>query len=387
MKNKKTKIKIKRSKVNLYNKKKNRKKQVAAIIITAAAACALCILGYGIGKPLMDYFRNRDSIISSSTMWTPEGSEALESSSDASSAPVQSSSSAPVEQPKPAMTKAAYFLSEEAALSSTALNSEISAAKAAGHSVIVVTLKDGDGMFLYKTAIEKVQTKGTLTASQIASEIEKAGLIPAAMISTLKDKTNGVALGCCYKFEGGATWLDGRPGVGKTWLSPFDEKTGEFVKAITSELSEAGFKRIVAVDTMYPSFYSMDISENLAHLPLSDRTKRAEALWNVIASAKEGCGEAELYIEMDGSKLIASRKDGTNAEMAFTPERLKTANLIIDYSPSESDPYAEAQKFVESLKTALDGAECVVRIKGNSQTAIESVKKAFDEAKIEAFSQ
>ncbi len=387
MKYKKTKIKIKRSKVNLYNKRKNRKKQIAAIIITAAVACALCILGYGIGKPLMDYFRNRDTIISSSAMWTPESSEALENASGNSSAPAQSSSSAPEEQPEPALTKSAYFLSGEAALSSAALNSEISAAKSSGHSVIVVTMKDSNGMFLYKTAIENVQTKGTLTASQIASEIEKAGLIPAAMISTLKDKTNGTALDCCYKFADGVIWIDGRPGKGKTWLSPFDSKTGNFIKAITSELSEAGFKRIVAVDTMYPSFYPADISSNLSHLPLKDRTKRAEALWNVIASAKEGCGETELYIEMDGAKLIAAKKDGTNAEMAFTPERLKTANLIVDYSPSESDPYAAAQKFIEKLKTALNGAECVVRIKGNSQAVIESVKKAFDEAGIEAFSQ
>lgn len=386
MKYKKTKIKIKRSKVNLYNKRKNRKKQVAAIIITAAAACALCILGYGIGKPLMDYFRNRDNIISSSVMWTPESSEALESSSDISSEPAQSS--APEEQqPEPVMTKAAYFLSEEAALSSAALNSEISAAKNSGYSVIVVTLKDGSGMFLYKTSIENVQTKGTLTAEQIASEIEKAGLIPAAMISTLKDSTNGVALGCCYKFEDGGTWLDGRPGVGKTWLSPFEDKTKEFVKAITSELSAAGFKRIVAADTMYPFFYEVDIFENLAYLSLTDMNLRAEALWNVIASAKEGCGEAELYVQMDGLSLIDPNKGGTNAEMALIPDRLKNVKLIVDYSPSDSDPYAAAQAFAENLKTTLDGAECIVRINGNSQAGIENVKKAFDEAGIEAFSQ
>ena len=116
----------------------------------------------------MDYFRNRDTIISSSAMWTPESSEALENASGNSSAPAQSSSSAPEEQPEPALTKSAYFLSGEAALSSAALNSEISAAKSSGHSVIVVTMKDSNGMFLYKTAIENVQTKGTLTASQIA---------------------------------------------------------------------------------------------------------------------------------------------------------------------------------------------------------------------------
>lgn len=398
MKNKKTKIKIKRSKVNLYNKKKNKTKQVIAIIVTAAAACALCILGYGIGKPLMDYFRNRDSVIQSSSTWTPESSE---NKDDGNSGNSGSSSSGAVSDnntssgsditPQPVLSNAAYYLSEEAALSSASLNSELAAAKSSGHSIVVVTLKNSDGSFLYSSGIDKVKSLGTLSAAQIASEIEKAGFIPAARISTLKDKTNGTLLDCQYKFSSGATWLDDRPGVGKTWLSPFDGKTLDFVKSITAELSQAGFKRIIAAETMYPNFFPIDINTNLAHLPLSDRTKRAEALWNVAAAAKEGAesGGAELYVEMDGAKLVLEKKDGTDAELGFISERLKTANLIIDYFPEDSaNAYTAAQEFAQKLKASLNGAECSVRITGNSSAAaLESVKKAFDEAEIESFSQ
>ena len=394
MKSKKTNIKIKRSKVNLYNKKKSKTKQVIAIIITAAAACALCILGYGIGKPLMDYFRNRGSVASESSVWTPESTDAEQSSADTPQNTGSSGGSSFGEEqtPAPVSTKSAYYLSDEAALSSASLNSELAAAKSSGHSVVVVTLKDSDGYFLYNTSIAKVKSKGTLSAAQIAEEIEKAGFVPAAKISTLKDKTNGVALGCHYKFANGSTWIDDYPGKGKTWLSPFDKKTLTFVKNITTELSQAGFKRIIAAETMYPNFFATDISGNLSHLPLSNRTKRAEALWDVINAASEGAelGGAELYIEMTGSKLIANNKDGSNAELAFTPAPLKTANLIVDYTPSNSanDVYSSAQKFVENLKKSLNGAECTVRIKGSFSAAVlESVKKAFDEAEIEAFSQ
>lgn len=396
MKNRKTKIKIKRSKVNLYNKKKNKTKQVIAIIVTAAAACALCILGYGIGKPLMDYFKNRGSVIQSSSMWTPESSENSggESSENSSSGAVSgdnSTSSGSEEVPQPVLSNAVYYLSENAALSSESLNSELAAAKSSGHSIAAVTLKNSDGAFLYSSSIDKVNSIGTLSASQIASEIEKAGFIPAARISTLKDKTNGPALGCQFKFANGATWLDDRPGVGKTWLSPFDGKTLDFVKSITSELSQAGFKRIIAGEIMYPNFFPVDISTNLAHLPITDRTQRAQALWNVVAAAKEGAesGGAELFVEMDGAKLVIEKKDGTDAELGFSPESLKTANLIIDYFPEDSaNAYTAAQEFAGQLKTALNGAECAVRITGNSSAAaLESVKNAFDEAQIESFSQ
>lgn len=386
MKNKKTKIKIKRSKVNLYNKKKNKTKQVVAIIITAAAACALCILGYGIGKPLMDYFKNRGSTASSSSVWTPAGSEA--SAVPENSASVNASSGTS-EEPVPLLSNAVYYLSNAATLSYSSLNSELAAAKSAGASIVAATLKDNEGSFLYSSAIKKVTCKSTLSASQICEEIKKAGFIPAAKISTVKDKTNGVPLGCNYKFANGTIWIDDVPGKGKTWLSAFDEKTLSFIKEITAELSQSGFKRIILADTMYPNFYPVDIKTNLSHLPLSDKSKRTEALWNVVNSAVEGAqsGGAEVYIEMSGAAMIKDKKDGTNAELAYNASMLKTSNLIVYYSPTGPDAYASAQTFITSLKEALSGAECVVRITGSSSAIVESAKKAFDEAGIEAFSQ
>ena len=220
---KKTKIKIKRSKVNLYNKKKSKAKHIIAIIITIVAACALCVLGYGIGKPLMDFFSKRGESSSSSSAWTPGGTVNPIVSSSSSKAPTESSS-AGENEPLPKPEKTAYFLSDKAALSLESLNAELTAAKSSGFSTVVVTLKDPDGVFLYNSSIKRVKKTGTLTAEQIVAEIEKAGFVPAAKISTIKDKSNGVTFNCHYKFANGGVWLDNRPGVGKTWISPFDEK-------------------------------------------------------------------------------------------------------------------------------------------------------------------
>lgn len=339
----------------------------------------------------MDFFREQGTQ-SSSSGWTPESAESSSVSSSSSANSQESTSSAEENKPLPKPQKTEYFLSDTAALSSDALKSELAEAKSSGFSVVVVTLKDEDGVFLYNSSIPRVKSNGTLSAAQIAAEIEKAGFIPAAKISTIKDKSNGVTFDCHYKFSYGGVWLDNRPGVGKTWISPFDEKAYDFIKQITTELSQAGFKRIIAANTMVPVFFPIDIKENLAHLPLSSREKRAEALWKVIAAAQEGaqvCG-AELYVEMDGTKMILAKKDGTDAELAFDKPMLKTANLLVDYTPSNSadNAYDEAKKFIENLNKALDGAECTVRITGElSAEIVADAKKAFEEAEILAFSQ
>ena len=57
---KKTNIKIKRSKINLYNKKKNKARRVLKIVITVVIVCGLAVLGYGLGKPLLKYLREKD---------------------------------------------------------------------------------------------------------------------------------------------------------------------------------------------------------------------------------------------------------------------------------------------------------------------------------------
>ena len=56
---KKTNIKIKRSKINLYNKKKSKRRQALTIIITVVVVCGLGVLGYGLGKPLLKYIQDR----------------------------------------------------------------------------------------------------------------------------------------------------------------------------------------------------------------------------------------------------------------------------------------------------------------------------------------
>ena len=398
MKNKKTNIKIKRSKVNLYSKRKNKRKKVLTIVITVVAACALGVLGFGLGKPLVEFFNNRNnSSDSSESAWTPPSSEEVSSESEA---PVSSeeSSEAPIE-PVRKMTDV-YFLPEDAALSSASLNSALAAAKAAGAGTVAVTLKNETGNFLYKSEIKSLENNdvitGTLSAEQICKAISDAGFIPAAKISTLKDKLCGsrYVTDGGYRITGsGLTWHDNRVDKGgKPWLSPFRTQTLQFMGEITEELSAAGFKNIIAVNTMFPLFHRDDIVNYLSDLPLSDNKARLDALWDVLDSAKAGAEKngAEIWVELAGENVIAQNRLCTDAELCGSAEKLSEIKLIIDYTPTASatEAYTTAKDFAGKLKTALGDAEFYVVIKGGySETALSDIKKAFSETEISVFGQ
>lgn len=394
MKKKKNAIKIKRSRVNLYNKRKSKRKQVLTIVITVVAACALGVLGFGLGKPLLEYFSGKNNS-SDSSAWTPPESE--EGSSESTAESSSGTSSEVLPEPIPEMTDI-YFLPEDAALSSAALNSALAAAKTAGAKTVAVTLKNETGNFLYNSAIKSLAARdiitGTLSAEQICRAVKDAGFVPAAKISTLKDRLCGykdVTDGGYRIADSGVTWHDDRDEKGgKPWLSPFKTQTLQFIGEITEELSSAGFRHIIAVNTMYPKFHREDISTYLSDLPLSDNKARLEALKNVVNSAKAGAEKngAALWLEISGESVIAKNRLCTDAEIIADADVTASVKLIVDYTPSETaaEVYSSAKEFSAKLKAALGSAEFYVVINGGySDAVISDVRKAFSEDKIEVF--
>jgi len=398
---KKTNIKIKHSKFNLYNKKKSKARQALTVILTIAAACVLCVVGYGIGKPVLDYFRNGytsddssgQSVSSDmSAAVEPNGSDdrsdpvSLAASESESSKPDSSDISSPV------FDGSMYFLPDNAAVNSASLNSALAAAKSAGATTVVVTMKDSTGYFLYKTGIAEVAESitGTLTAAQISGIITKAGLIPAARISTLMDKLNPTLVDASYEHSPGSEykgyWIDDRQEKGgKKWISPFRNNTATFLRTITNELTAAGFKHIICANTRYPKFHNEDISIYLSALPLKDNAKRAAALWSVINAIETEAGEkAQVWIEMDSAGLAAENKLCTDAEICSDKTKLATSKIIISYAASgnAADAYKNAKEFAAKAKTELGGAETSVLIKGFSGSALSDVQRAFKEAEL-----
>lgn len=401
---KKTNIKIKHSKFNLYNKKKSKARQALTVILTIAAACVLGVVGYGIGKPVLDYFRNGGQYTSDgssdqsgssdvSGVVEPGGSDGQSGSEDTGESAPESSLPDSSDVSAPAFDGTMYFLPDNAASSSASLNSALAAAKSAGATTVAVTLKDQKGNFLYKSGIAEIATSitGTLTAAQISDIITKAGFVPAARISTLMDSLNPTLVDASYEHSptspySGGYWLDNRADRGgKVWLSPFKNNTATFLKKITSELTAAGFTHVICANTRFPAFFGNDITVYLNDLPLTDNAKRLAALWSVLDAIDASAGDkAQMWIEMDSAGLIAESKLGTDAEVCTDKTKLAASKIIISYTASgnAADAYKNAKDFAVKAKTELSGADVSVLIKGFSGSALSDVQRAFKEAEL-----
>lgn len=391
--NKKTRIKIKKSKYNLYNKKKSKSRQALTLVITIAAACVLGVVGYGVGKPIMNYFQTR-----SDPTWDDSGSSGFvsEQSSESSFISSEPESSNDTSVPDPVVTTKDLklcVLSTEAVTSSASLNGALAAAREAGYETVAVTLKDDQGFLYYSSDIEAVKgtelIKGTLSAAQICDYITKAGMTPAVKISTLKDSNTPIRFGG-YQFMGGGGWLDDYPDAGgKRWLSPFTEEAVTYIGQLTRELSEAGFKHIICANTMYPKFHNIDADEYLKHLPIRQREARLDALWKTADAAKAGAeaGKAQLWFEFSGNDFLVEEKFGTDAELAARPEKLEGIGIIADYTMESADgAFSTALDFSKKLKAAAGEIDLAVLIKrGPSEGALADIERAFEESEIQTF--
>lgn len=446
---KKTNIKIKRSKFNLYNKKKSKTRRALTIIITVVAICGLGVLGYGLGKPLLKYIQEKENNVSSgdvsaiiSSIIDSVNAEMSSNGSETSGEAAVSTDNTSDTPPDTETIEKMYVLPDDAALNANSLKAALDDAKNSGCSVVAVTLKNTTGQLLYKTTIADVKdtdaVTGTLSAAQIAAQISKEGFVPAVRINTLMDRLGAVYVKGNYRIAesmGGGTWLDNRvENGGKVWMSPFNSESVNYISNITDELSKAGFKHIICVNTRYPSFYSSDITKYLSDLPLTDSAKRVAALWNIVDASKTAAEKngASAWIEISGASLIAENNDCTDAELIADKEKLKTVNIAVIYdigavpasagsttstasttssaaasTPTESSAaetssdvsvsvranstnpsnansdYNTAKDFITKAKTALGGAEFAVRLPNTlTGVALENVTKAFTEAGI-----
>lgn len=395
MKNKN--IKIKHRKYSLYQRKKSKTRKVLTVLLMIVLIAGLCVLGYGLGRPLLDYFNNKGNESETSSAWTPPTGETSGASSDGSSDVQQTSEPETSEPAQESGTPSVFILPESAVLSSESLNGALAAAKNSGCTDILVTLKDEAGYFLYKTSVSGVpeeQMTGSLTAQQISSIITKAGFVPRARINTLLDRTSLTYDGSniCYMIADGGVWHDYYVDRGgKSWLSPFEQNTAKYLSAITAELANSGFGYIALANTRYPTFNTQDYSNFLRQLSISDDTARQNALWTVIAacnSAAKASG-AEISLEMTSDELFSEDRSLTNGEPAASKNKLKAVTLLLDYTPDGTAGYANARTFISKMSALYPEQKFAVRLTGSgfSSDALQQVRKAFSDTDIAVFSE
>ncbi len=385
-------IKIKHHKYNLYNKKKSKGRQALTVVLTILALALLCVIGFGIGRPLMEFLQGDRQPADTSSGWTPP---VTEETATAETAENVTSEPETTEQPPEKQLNTVYVLPASSLKNISALNSALKTAKEQGYIGAMVTAKNSSGGYLYASELEGVKgteaVVGTLTAKQISDAMTAAGLTPYAKISTLKDP-----LACEYITDvryvtrDGWTWLDAAPANGgKSWVSPFEENTPKHISSIVSELAGAGFKGIVLADTMYPNFLYDDYNTYLSQMEgLDDPEVRVTALWNVISACNAAAksGGAELIVELNSDDLDAADKTATTAELATDKNKLKSVTLLINCS-FESGQYSAAKGFTGKMASLYSGQQYSVRVTdtGLSENAKQEIIKAFGESDIAVF--
>ncbi len=387
MNNKRTRIKIKKSKVNIYNKRKNKIGQTMTLVVTIALACILAVVGYGIGKPIMKYFADKnnssDNSGGSSQSIPQENSSEISNSSDNSGA--SSDISEPVKDNK---TPGMYLLPIDAVQSAETLKSALTQAKNLGYSQVAVTLKDDTGALLYQSGIDRIKNKteintGALTAQQIYSAIAESGMTAAVRISTLKDRLAPYHF-ASYTLEDGIIWLDNTAQAGgKPWLNPFESAAADYIGELVGELSAAGFRKIICADVIFPPFAGYDKDTWLKHMDLRNEQNRSEALWSVLDSAAAAAAEndAAVWVEIQGGSLFDDDRLSTTAEISYNAEKFSQLPLVVVYTPDStaSDIPADALAFAEKLNAKVS-AEIVIMINGSLENdTLESVKEVLAE--------
>lgn len=393
---KKKKIKIKHRKYSLYQRKKSTGRKVLTVILMVVIVAALVVVGYGVGRPLMEYLSGKNNTSEPSSAWTPPVSAETQGATSEGTRG-SSGTTEPTQEDQAASSdhSSVFVLQESALASSEALNSALAAVRGTGCTDIAVTMKDESGNFLYKTNIKDVpeeQITGTLSAEAVVSLIRSAGFTPRARINTLLDRTTQSYAdeNICYMIADGGIWHDFYVDRGgKSWLDPFNSGTAKYLAAVTSELSSAGFSSIALANMKYPAFNNQDYSNFLRDLPIADDSARLEALWNVITACKRSAGDAEVLLEVSADELLSESQALTSAEPAGDRTKLKTVTLLVDYDPGDKPGYTDARAFLGRLSAMFSGQTIAVRLpaSGFSESSLSEVRRAFSDAGVTVYSE
>lgn len=346
-------IKVKRSNTRLYKKKKSPLRKFIEIALFVLVICGIVFLGYCVAGPIIDYF-GKESSTTASPWVPPEIVDETTTESETSN----------TDQTAPAETTMNAYIIDSSALSNrSALAAALSSAKSAGYSQVVLELKDEEGFFCYKSEIDGIKDSeaisGSLTLSEIVSQVEAQELELIAEINTLKDSVSPKFVdGIAYRFaDDSYTWLDAsEEDGGKRWINPFNSASIQFFSEILKELSESGIDSIILKNTVFPAFRPYDESILEARFFTANRYT---ALVSFVSSLR-GVGTttgSEVYVESQLSDILQGYAIFENTAELFNEKQ--SLNGFTSLTGLTVVAVCTKDDFTETLTLSPDGAVTV----------------------------
>jgi len=347
----------------------------------------LGFIGYSVAEPLVNYSKkkgDKDAVSPTSAVSTTENTEVTTTNPAETEPGIIPPQGVEFEAYKGAALKETDLLNIEAL--------ELAIGRlptGQGIEYIAVPLKISGGAVYYSSEVFYAGPAKAfpemLTLEQIISAIEKAGYKPAAIVSTFNDNLLPVTDGSCgYRtYPTDEQWIDNDVAAGgKPWATPYSDLAVSYNADVVSEISSAGFKKIVCSDLVFPRFRQSDLEILNPELSTSARSMKMTAAANMFNDRilKNG---SSMFIEVSAADIIMGNDD------ILQPMLLNVNTVVLDINIDElsSGVYTEdtvydfsgtvtekAEKAVNMVEDELSEFNIVIRLSGNSCSMMDFVE-------------
>lgn len=351
-------VKIKRYK-NSMGSSSQSVAAVKKIVPFIAGAVLLIVLGFLLGKPVINFISgigsddsssSQRSDISQSTV-VSQPVEEQNSSSDISSQEDSSDISAP---PVSAVGNRVYYYVNASALTSEGgMDSVIRQMKAKGATHLVFDVKNADGYVHYASSNQyasQLPATEQIDIALLADKLKDNGITPVARVYTFMDKMiSTVERTTAVMYQGTDTrWLDTSAALGgKAWANPASKIMQDYIIALTDEILSLGVDEIIYAGFSTPTGYSLDKRDFGASMDqVLANMKNLIVTLQAKISAKGGYSAWQF-------EYAAVLPDGSYAQYIVHPYQLGAENIILTARGTDIDVAAA----VTALKTAGEAEE------------------------------
>ena len=332
--------------------------KVKQLLPIVAAVLAIVLVGFLLGKPVLNMLSGAGKGDSSSSSQIVDTSSKLEDSSvrtDVSqpSSDVQSDNPQP-EVIQPVAKTRIYYYADTSALSTEAgIDGVIAQMKSKGATHLVFDIKNQDGNLLYASADQygsQLIADKTVDIKALVSKLSQNGITPVARMYTFMDKLiSNVERSTAVMYQGTDTrWLDSSAALGgKAWANPASQIMRDYIISLTDEVMSLGIKEIVYAGFHTPTGYSLDKRDFGATMDQVLASMRS--LYNTL-EAKVSAKGGRCSLQVEYSALMP---EGNYSHYIVHPYQLGAENIIITAKGGDTD----VQQAVSQLAGATDAEE------------------------------
>ena len=332
--------------------------KVKQLLPIVAAVLAIVLVGFLLGKPVLNMLSGAGKSDSSSSSQIVDTSSKLEDSSvrtDVSqpSSDVQSDNPQP-EIIQPVAKTRIYYYADTSALSTEAgIDGVIAQMKSKGATHLVFDVKNQDGNLLYASTDQygsQLVADKTVDIKALVSKLSQNGITPVARMYTFMDKLiSNVERSTAVMYQGTDTrWLDSSAALGgKAWANPASQIMRDYIISLTDEVMSLGIKEIVYAGFHTPTGYSLDKRDFGATMDQVLASMRS--LYNTL-EAKVSAKGGRCSLQVEYSALMP---EGNYSHYIVHPYQLGAENIIITAKGGDTD----VQQAVSQLAGATDAEE------------------------------